>query len=36
MTTSADPTSADGGRDDVPEAALVAARAADAKLGRTP
>jgi ribosome-associated protein len=33
MTPSADRASADDGRDDVPEAALVAARAADAKLG---
>jgi len=34
MTPSADRESADDGRDDVPEAALVAARAADAKLGQ--
>jgi ribosome-associated protein len=34
MTASADRASAEGGRDDVPEAALVAARAAHAKLGR--
>jgi ribosome-associated protein len=34
MTASAERASADNGRPDVPEAALVAARAADAKLGR--
>jgi ribosome-associated protein len=34
MTASAERTSADNGRPDVPEAALVAARAAEAKLGR--
>ncbi|HUY20837.1 MAG TPA: ribosome silencing factor [Acidimicrobiales bacterium] len=34
MTGSAERASADNGRDDVPEAALVAARAADAKLGQ--
>jgi len=33
MTPAADRESADDGRDDVPDAALVAARAADAKLG---
>ena len=36
MTPSAERASAEDGRLDVPEAALVAARAADAKLGRTP
>jgi ribosome-associated protein len=34
MTAPAERTSADNGRPDVPEAALVAARAADAKLGQ--
>ncbi len=34
MTASAERASADNGRPDVPEAALVAARAADAKLGQ--
>ncbi|MGD0379341.1 MAG: ribosome silencing factor [Acidimicrobiales bacterium] len=34
MTASAERASADNGRFDVPEAALVAARAADAKLGQ--
>ena len=34
MTESAERASADNGRPDVPEAALVAARAADAKLGQ--
>jgi ribosome-associated protein len=34
MTASAERSSADNGRLDVPEAALVAARAADAKLGQ--